>query len=97
MPHYRDLFLLSVVTAVGGWLLLTALRRGEGTDPHCGNCGYNLNSLSTNRCPECGVLLTQEMISTGPKAEIQPQRLWLGLIFIAIPLGWSLFKYFFKK
>ena len=80
--------------ALGGWLLFSARRRGEGTAPHCLLCGYNLTGLTAPRCPECGVELTVENRSIGPPSEFQPLRMLAGVVIVGGVLGWTLWRYY---
>ena len=57
-------------------LLIAARRlirnRGQrvigGSDPHCRDCNYLLVSLQSDRCPECGTLLTATNIVHGERS-----------------------------
>ena len=64
----------SVLTFQVGWLILVLIpvlvfagvlllwrglrRRRRGDTPHCAACGYNLTGLTSEKCPECGSVIT---------------------------------------
>ncbi len=93
MCDYQLLFALLPI-AVGGFLLFTARRTHEGTDPHCLMCGYNLTGLSSPVCPECGQKLQPDTISLGPPAEMHWGRFLLGLVLVLTPAVWIVGHYF---
>ncbi len=62
--------LLSVI--VFGITALMLLRRGlwparRGSVPFCRKCDYNLTDLTSDRCPECGILLSEKTIVHGQR------------------------------
>jgi hypothetical protein len=63
---------------LAGVLLYFGRRRRVGTDPHCRRCNYLLHGIESERCPECGGMLSQGAIVRG-----EPRRRWGLLIF-----GW---------
>ena len=77
-----------IMMGIGGWLLMTARRRPDGTGPHCMACGYNLSMLESTKCPECGSELTEDTISDGPPSRFVWGRFWLGALLIFIPVCW---------
>ncbi|MGD0769843.1 MAG: hypothetical protein ABSB42_16795 [Tepidisphaeraceae bacterium] len=77
--------LVVVFTILGGWLLYIGRRRRVGGDPHCRKCNYILHGLSSDRCPECGSLLSPASIVYG-----EPQRRWKTFLagwLVLLPLG----------
>ena len=66
-----SVFALSILVVLlligaGVVVLIEAQRRGrEGTDPTCGQCGYNLTGSECNRCPECGTLFIEAGVMLG--------------------------------
>jgi hypothetical protein len=72
--HLSDLFvtlLIVVFGVLGGSLLYIGRGRRVGDDPHCRKCDYLLRGLSSERCPECGSLLSPAAIVYG-----EPRRRW---------------------
>ena len=52
--------------AVGFLLAVLGLRgRRVGDTPHCRKCAYNLTGLTSERCPECGSVLSSGAIVQG--------------------------------
>ncbi|MCG8405522.1 MAG: transposase [Phycisphaerales bacterium] len=94
MPDYAQLLLLLFIMSPGGWLLFTARKRGEGDDPHCLMCGYNLTGLSSERCPECGETLDADMILKGSPSEMRWNRFWIGALLVLVPAAWVVLHYF---
>jgi predicted Zn-ribbon and HTH transcriptional regulator len=53
---------LLVLTAITGVIVESLInrrdralrKRGFGVHPRCGQCGYDVHCLPSNRCPECG-------------------------------------------
>jgi RNA polymerase subunit RPABC4/transcription elongation factor Spt4 len=64
------LALLGVGVFIAGRRLIR--KRGQlvigGSDPHCKNCNYLLLHLQSDRCPECGTLLTEKNIVHGERS-----------------------------
>ena len=54
-----------VLILLGARNILVALRRREGTEPHCRKCNYPLHGLESDRCPECGSELAGSNIARG--------------------------------
>lgn len=80
--------LLGVACVLLGLVLLDrGFRRSRrGTAPHCRKCGYNLTGLPSNRCPECGTVVTAKTVVLGERR----RRLALilpGLVACALASG----------
>ena len=59
------LVLVLLVSAVLAAFFKAHRRGREGTDPTCGQCGYNLTGSESNRCPECGTLFIEAGVALG--------------------------------
>lgn len=67
---------LIAALALGLFLLIRGLRgRSIGDEPRCRRCAYNLTGLESDRCPECGVVLTDRTRVRGLR-----RRRWVSLI-----------------
>jgi hypothetical protein len=67
-------------------LLIRGRKRWIGSEPHCRKCNYLLHGLTSDRCPECGAILSSAAIVAG-----QPRRRsvsfisgWLIILLLAI-------------
>ena len=60
--------------------------RRAGTTPHCRRCGYSLEGLQTDRCPECGNYLTPRTIVKGRRVRRTPVGV-LGLFVTLAGIG----------
>ncbi|MCH8881548.1 MAG: hypothetical protein IID34_16910 [Planctomycetes bacterium] len=78
--------LLAGVVAGVAVLIKGQRRRGEGTDPTCGQCGYNLTGSESNRCPECGTLFIEAGVTLGNPSPKRPRWILASLIVLAILL-----------
>lgn len=66
----------------------------QGVHKLCLGCGYNLDHLPENRCPECGRLFDPDDVrSFGPRETIGGScangRSFLGAAVLASPLLWA--------
>ena len=59
-----------------------AARRQRGTEPRCGECGYNLTGSLSDRCPECGLRFVEAGVVKGSPAS--RVRLWFGLALLML-------------
>lgn len=75
------LFLFLV--GLGVYLIRTSHRR-VGSEPTCGQCGYNLTGSESNRCPECGMLFIDAGVIKGRTVGTR-RRLWTGITLILVP------------
>jgi hypothetical protein len=88
-------FLLMVAIAVlllagGVMLVVSARRRGPGYAA-CGACGYNVSqSVSQERCPECGALFTRVGIIAPQKSRTALPRLVVGIGLIVLAIAFAL-------
>src|SRR5262245_13550334 len=67
---------------------LMMLRMGRsparrGSEPHCRACEYLLIGIKSDRCPECGAVLSEETIVHGARRRY-PGLIWSGVAFIAL-------------
>ena len=77
--------LVGVVAAVV--VLIKGQRRGrEGTDPTCGQCGYNLTGSESNRCPECGTLFIEAGVTLGNPSPKRARWVWVSVLVLSILL-----------
>ncbi|MDB5322022.1 MAG: hypothetical protein JWN40_3653 [Phycisphaerales bacterium] len=60
--------------------------RGTGKAPHCRRCGYSLEGIQTDRCPECGNFLTSRTIVKGRRVR-RKSLAFLGIIVALIGIG----------
>ncbi|MBN1343819.1 MAG: hypothetical protein JXQ73_14140 [Phycisphaerae bacterium] len=52
--------------ALGAVLVMMGMwPRRRGTTPYCRACGYDLTSIDSGRCPECGIPLTAKIVVRG--------------------------------
>ncbi|MCK6484305.1 MAG: hypothetical protein HUU22_03035 [Phycisphaerae bacterium] len=70
---------------LGGWMLITARRRIDDGAPHCAKCAYNLTDLTSERCPECGIVLSPENRCIGEYSEMRWSRFALGAVLLFVP------------
>jgi len=74
-------FVSLLLIAIGGILFKRSIwPKRRGTEPQCRGCGYSLIGLASERCPECGALLSPATIVLGRR----DRRVGLGLIGLAI-------------
>jgi len=59
--------------------------RRRGDTPYCRECGYNLIGLTGERCPECGAVISPDMIIFG-EGYRRPGLMWVGGICLVIAL-----------
>lgn len=80
-------FLLLVVPAAAGILLIVLSRRGGLGYPSCGASQYNLSAIvgAVDRCPECGALFVEAGIQP-PRGKRKPVLLWSGIALLLLPL-----------
>src|SRR5689334_6770271 len=55
----------------------------RGTTPHCRRCDYNVTGITTGRCPECGLNLTDRDILLG-QADPSVLRIAGGILCFAL-------------
>ncbi len=83
LPILAVALLVGVVAGVV--VLIKGKRRGrEGTDPACGQCGYNLTGSASNRCPECGTLFIEAGVTLGNPSTKRARWLLVSLIILSI-------------
>ena len=82
------LLLAGTLLLFGGALLLKKglwpCRRGD--EPFCRGCQYNLTGLTSNRCPECGQVVTVESTIYGQRNR-RPRIVAIALLFTALAMG----------
>jgi hypothetical protein len=61
------LFLLALLLSLEVALLYAGRRRRIGDEPHCRRCNYLLRGLQSERCPECGAVLSPAAIVHGER------------------------------
>jgi hypothetical protein len=81
---------IAAVIVLGPYCRLLVLRKGD--TPYCGRCGYNLTGLTSDRCPECGGLLSEMRVVRGELVIGRSTRLWyavsiLLLLAVAVALA----------
>ena len=77
--------ILVVLMFVGvGIAALLKSRRHEGTDPTCGQCGYNLTGSESNRCPECGTLFIEAGVILGNPSPKRARWVLVSLVVLLI-------------
>src|SRR5689334_8826997 len=60
------LMISAMLFIAGGWLLRRSWwPRRVGSAPHCRRCGYNVDAIPSQRCPECGAALTPQDVVHG--------------------------------
>src|SRR5437763_11112676 len=76
--------LLSVTLLVGAvWLLRRSWwPRRIGATRHCRRCEYNVDAIQSERCPECGSVLTPASVVHGQRR----RRLGMALLAVAMLL-----------
>ncbi len=85
-----SVFALSVLVVLlligtGMVVLIKAQRRGrEGSDPTCGQCGYNLTGSESNRCPECGTLFIEAGVILGNPSPKKARWVLVSLVVLLI-------------
>ncbi len=57
-----------------------------GEEAFCRRCGYSLRGLSSNRCPECGTLLSPANVLRGIRRRRSGLG-WLGILLLVLGLG----------
>lgn len=78
---------------LGSWLLLTARRRIDDGAPHCAKCAYNLTGLTSDRCPECGIVLTADNRCVGDYSEMRWSRFAFGAALLLVPAMLALARF----
>jgi ribosomal protein L34E len=93
-PYVTLLIIGIVLLHVGAFLLRLAwFPRRTGTTPHCRPCGYVLEGIDSDRCPECGQYLSPRTIIRGRRvrrpylAAIACLLLLLGLMASILSLS----------
>ena len=90
LPAWFDLivFLFSLALFVIGWLLLRRGLRGSrgGDEPYCKKCDYNLTGLTSQKCPECGAVVTPETVAFGVRQR-RPGYVVAGTMLLLVALG----------
>jgi hypothetical protein len=84
-------FTILAAGLIGGVVLLVFGLRGRKIDdfPYCRKCRYNLTGLTSDRCPECGTVLTTSNVTIGLRRRSR-RLLLVGLLIMigcGIPLG----------
>ncbi len=80
-----SILVVLLLIGAGVVVLIKAQRRGrEGTDPTCGQCGYNLTGSESNRCPECGTLFIEAGVTLGNPAPKRARWVLVSLIVLSI-------------
>lgn len=73
-----------------GWAVLAfgLVRRSVGTVPHCVGCGYAVEGLGGERCPECGAELGEAGAVRIGRLARRPRwvMLGIGLIVLSLPI-----------
>ena len=90
MPLFAlGILVLALLVAAVVVVLFKAQRRGrEGTDPTCGQCGYNLTGSESNRCPECGTLFIEAGVTLGNPSPKRPRWVLVSLLVLLILFVW---------
>lgn len=47
----------TIAGVVIGWVLVLRVNSPAYEARHCQSCGYDLNKLTSNQCPECGAMI----------------------------------------
>ena len=69
---------------LGSWLLIRGRwGRRVGNVAHCRQCGYVLTGNTSGRCPECGLLLSENAIIYGERPR-RPRSLWFGAALVLL-------------
>lgn len=62
-PRYTTAVMVGLPTfgtiagVVIGWVLILRMNSPAYEAHHCQSCGYDLNKLISNQCPECGAMI----------------------------------------
>jgi hypothetical protein len=77
----------AALIVLGAILFFRGLRpKRKGDDPHCRRCDYSLVGLETDRCPECGSILSPAAIIRGQRHR-RPRLIWCGAIALLLGLA----------
>ncbi len=88
--HVMDMLLcisfveLAGAFAVGGWLMLGALKSEPGVRIHCSKCGNDLTETDSLFCPKCRRMLSPEMRIRCTRSTIAFGRLTAGGLVVAV-------------
>jgi hypothetical protein len=68
------LFVFTLFVGIIGLLFIAdgLWSRRRGHTPYCRHCNYNLTSLDSDRCPECGMATATELSVNHDKARTAP-------------------------
>ena len=77
-----------ILLGLGVGMTVRESRRRIGSEPHCRKCGYLLLGLESERCPECGAILSPDAIARGaPRPRWKALRpKWLLLVLFGLGL-----------
>src|SRR5688500_341954 len=86
-----SIFPFVVVALLFGVAALLVLRRSlfprpRGSEPHCRKCDYLLVNLTSTKCPECGVALTEDNVVHGRRAR-RPGLAAFGFLLLLVALA----------
>ena len=73
---------IALVSAGIGIYLIRSARQRLGSEPRCGQCGYNLTGSMSDRCPECGLRFIEAGIVKGSPTSRARLRVGLALIIL---------------
>jgi hypothetical protein len=88
-PWAWQIVIPALFIVAGAWLLVRSWwPRRTGTSRHCRRCGYNVDGIQSEKCPECGSRLAETAVVIGQRHR-RPVAAILSLCLLVLGLAFA--------
>jgi len=90
MSNLTWILLFPAPILVAAFFLFLGRQRRVGNNPHCRRCNYLLHGINSDRCPECGAMLSPAAIAYGERCRRRaPLLVGFTILALWIAFAWG--------
>lgn len=90
MSNLTWILLFPAPILVAAFFLFLGRQRRVGNNPHCRRCNYLLHGINSDRCPECGAMLSPAAIAYGERCRRRaPLVVGFTILALWIAFAWG--------